>query len=171
MGQRAKVVAIAAGMLTAAGGASAAAPALADEQTVASEYVVLYDADASAADARAAIRRAGGRVVSENAEVGVATVRAGSAGFARRVARSAAIEGASADRSIAQAPQEDPKADDVEGTAGPGDWHGRRPTPPPTTGDPLSGLQWDMAATSWWGSSTPASTRRIPTSRRTWTSA
>ena len=52
------------------------------------EYVVLYEHGASGKAARAAIADAGGRVVSENAEIGVATVRTSDSSFAGDVAQS-----------------------------------------------------------------------------------
>ena len=38
------------------------------------EYVVLYGQSASLADARQAVRAAGGQIVQENKDIGVATV-------------------------------------------------------------------------------------------------
>ena len=50
------------------------------------DYVVLYEQGASAAQARAAVEDAGGRVVSENPAIGLATVRSTEADFAREAA-------------------------------------------------------------------------------------
>lgn len=105
------------------------------------EYVVLYEEHASDAAARAAIRDAGGRIVGENAAIGVATVRTADASFARDVAASPAIVGAAADRAIGKAPRVRLKRDAVEaqdGAAGP------RAERKLGAGDPLSPLQWDM---------------------------
>ena len=57
-----------------AAGFSVAATATA-EQGGSREYVVVYKQGASAQDARQAIETAGGQIVDENAEIGVATVK------------------------------------------------------------------------------------------------
>src|SRR3954467_10821405 len=55
------------------------------------DYVVVYEAGGSAKHAHAAIADAGGKIVSENAAIGVATVRSSSAAFADRAARERAL--------------------------------------------------------------------------------
>ena len=67
-------------------------------------FVVLYEHGASADSARAAVKRAGGRVVSENREVGVATVRSANADFATDVAASSAVAGAARNRPVGEVP-------------------------------------------------------------------
>src|SRR5687768_13022276 len=87
----------------------------ASTQAPASEYVVLYEAVADAAEARAAIEAAGGTLVRENAAVGVATVIATTPDFVTAVTEEAAVEGAAHSRSIGSAPEADqPKPEDVE---------------------------------------------------------
>jgi subtilisin family serine protease len=109
------------------------------------EYVVVYKQGASLDSARQAVRDAGGRIVSENKAVGVATVRSSDPAFARKADAQRALYGASANTVIGRAPGagEKPQWRDVErekGSAqGRGSHHG-----PPVNGDPLSGLQWDM---------------------------
>ena len=61
-------------------------------------YVVLYERGASTADARAAIKAAGGRLVEQNAKVGVATVRSANADFVADVSRTRAVVGAARNR-------------------------------------------------------------------------
>src|SRR6478672_4546446 len=84
----------------------------------AKQYVVLYKSAGSSATARAAIAKAGGQVVTENAEVGYAVVRSDSASFSADVSRSTAVEGAAADRVIGYAPKDQRapslRRDDVE---------------------------------------------------------
>ena len=70
------------------------------------EYVVVYEQGASGKTARAAITDAGGKIVSENAEIGVATVRSTDGAFAGDVARSGAIVGATTNRAIGRAPRD-----------------------------------------------------------------
>jgi lantibiotic leader peptide-processing serine protease len=109
------------------------------------EYVVLYEHGASGKAARAAIADAGGRVVSENAEIGVATVRSSKGSFAGDVARSRAIVGATTNRIIGHAPNDAAKVkrDRIEKDTGRirgshGKGHGGKGA------DPLADRQWDM---------------------------
>ena len=67
-------------------------------------YVVLYERGASTADARAAIKAAGGRLVEQNAKVGVATVRSANANFVADVSRTRAVVGAARNRPVGEAP-------------------------------------------------------------------
>jgi subtilisin family serine protease len=120
--------------------------------TTAQEYIVLYTSTGSAAAARAAIRSAGGSLVSENAEVGYAVARSSAAGFASAVAASPAVEGAARDRVIGYAPdgaaaKARTKASDLERltearkarrSAGQSD-----ATSVPDA-EPLANRQWDM---------------------------
>jgi subtilisin family serine protease len=111
---------------------------------MADEYVVLYKQDASAAAARQAIRDAGGTIVSENTDVGVATVSSSDPSFAAKADGEAALEGAAANRVIGHVPgaSNKPSWRDIESDKG--NFHGHGPRPKPVTGDPLGSLQWDM---------------------------
>ena len=60
------------------------------------EYVVLYERGASAAQAREAVEDAGGRIVSVNSKIGVATVRSSNKDFRADAAAEKAIVGAAA---------------------------------------------------------------------------
>jgi lantibiotic leader peptide-processing serine protease len=109
------------------------------------EYVVLYEHGASGKAARAAIADAGGRVVSENADIGVATVRSSKGSFAGDVAQSRAIVGATTNRIIGHAPNDAAKVkrDRVEKDIGRirgshGKGHAAKGA------DPLADRQWDM---------------------------
>jgi subtilisin family serine protease len=110
-------------------------------QESARDYVVVYERGASAEDARAAVEKAGGTIVSENRAIGVATVRSKESDFAARAARQAPLEGAAADRTIGHVPanRRAPRyrVERVTGT-------GRRAARPrrPAKGDPLGSLQW-----------------------------
>jgi subtilisin family serine protease len=115
-------------------------------------YVVLYEQGATPAKARAAIHRAGGRIVRENRKVGVATVRSANARFARIVARSRAVYGAARNRSIGYAPANrarprDPFAVErmsAERRAAAGQGRVHRAGGPPPLDEPFADLQWDM---------------------------
>ena len=106
-------------------------------------YVVLYARDASLGAARAAIKRAGGTIVRENAAIGVATVTAAGSSFAA-AASDSALAGAAQDRTIGRARPRLRLKSDVErldaglaqGSAG---RSAKRAGP-----DPLSHFQWDM---------------------------
>ena len=119
------------------------------EQGQSSEYVVVYKTGVSRQDARAAIAHAGGRVVSENTDIGVATVRSDDASFAANAAGESALEGAAANKPIGHAPAARirAKGDDVERS---GQWRGQVAArgkggkPGPVTLDPLADRQWDM---------------------------
>ena len=113
-------------------------------------YVVAYAEGSSAASARAAVKAAGGEIVSENSAIGVATVTAGE-GFAEAANASNALVGAAQDRIVgATTPDAASKARKQEvskvetefrsGTKGTGP---KAPKPKGKT-EPLSGLQWDM---------------------------
>ena len=71
---------------------------------VETEYVVLYKKGASAADARRAVKSAGGTIVKENGAVGVATITTTNADFAGAVRDSGPIEGVAHNRSVSGVP-------------------------------------------------------------------
>lgn len=136
--------------------AGAAAPA-AEAGVAASgpqtEYVVLYRDAKHAADARAAIRKAGGSVVSENAAIGTALVRAARPDFTSVVRRSPAVTGSTHNRPIGHLPT--PAHSLVERLAPADRAAALRALPaapalrPAETGsapaeEPLAPLQWDM---------------------------
>ena len=109
-------------------------------------YVVVYRDGASLTAAHAAVRAAGGRIVRENRDVGVATVRA-RGGFVGRAAKQRALLGASHNRSIGSVPGAKPRRDEVESNRGvrAGKAPSSKLASPPPGGEPLSGWQWDMA--------------------------
>jgi subtilisin family serine protease len=113
-------------------------------------YVVLYERGASADSAHAAIRSAGGRVVDENREVGVATVRSANADFVTDVSRSGAVSGAARNRPVGYAAPDqvrDPFAVERmsglrQSAAGEGRVRGRGAAV--GGAEPFADLQWDM---------------------------
>jgi subtilisin family serine protease len=110
-----------------------------------SEYVVVYQQGASVAAARQAVRDAGGTIVSENTDVGVATVRSGDPQFVKKAAAEPDLYGAADNRPVGHAPDErgKPSWRDVETEGGTATSGGGNPRAP-VNGDPLAGLQWDM---------------------------
>ncbi|MCW2715346.1 MAG: peptidase and in kexin sedolisin, partial [Frankiales bacterium] len=113
-------------------------------------FVVLFAEGATTQAGTDAVRRAGGTVLTTNAALGTATVRAGH-GFAARVATEPALAGAAKDRPIGTSPRtQQPKPDDVErsrdeGTKSKGEVQGGRERGPRVPGEePLGSLQWDM---------------------------
>ena len=128
-------VAAVGGLLAVAGGADAA-------QVTGREYVVVYEQGAGDGAARAAIADAGGRIVSENAQLGVATVRTSDAAFAGEVAESPAVVGAATNRVIGKAPRDVVKRDAIEHDVG--TVRGATDFRRALGGDPLGPLQWNM---------------------------
>jgi lantibiotic leader peptide-processing serine protease len=107
------------------------------------EYVVVYEEGVDAADARAAVKRLGGEVLSENAAVGVATVRTRNSDFLADAADARVLSGAARNRVIGVSePDSEVRARDVErvmkGLKGrAGKTSGKR-----KHDDPLAYLQW-----------------------------
>ncbi|MFI0352302.1 S8 family peptidase [Actinomadura sp. 9N407] len=123
---------------------AAAAPSQAREPGKASEYVVLYKDGASLDQARAAVKAAGGTIVRENTDVGVATVTSSNARFAALAGRQGALDGAASNRVIGKAPKTPgaPAGKGVEAEAG---TQGPVQVKKPGRGEePLAGVQWDM---------------------------
>ena len=121
-----------------------------------SEYVVVYSEGASLDAARQAVKAAGGTIVSENAEVGVATVRTTNGNFLGAVSAQSALYGATSNRPVGyQAPLSVAKPDDAVDAAianaasssASASAAGKKKNPPPgpQTADPLAAVQWDMA--------------------------
>jgi subtilisin family serine protease len=70
------------------------------------EYVVVYKQGADLAAAHAAVADAGGKIISENRAIGVATVRTDAADFRDRAAQEGALDGAAVNEAIGQAPSD-----------------------------------------------------------------
>ena len=107
-------------------------------------YTVVAEDGVSAADAAAAITRAGGTIVSRNDDVGMFSVNATSR-FAQAAIDAPELIGATADRAIGQIPDAGVVRDAVEeeGAAAAAGGNGK---PAAATGaDPLNSLQWNMA--------------------------
>jgi lantibiotic leader peptide-processing serine protease len=110
------------------------------------DYLVLYDRDGSHSEARAAIRAAGGRVIRDNAAVGLATARATARGFASRVSNAQVIEGVARNRAIGRAPADRRKLDLADFDRGSSAFYaGGPPAPLNPMAEPFSTVQWDMA--------------------------
>ena len=113
-------------------------------------YVVLYERGASTADARAAIKAAGGRLVEQNAKVGVATVRSANANFVADVSRTRAVVGAARNRPVGEAPADqvrDPFAIErmtAQRQKAAGDGAVSKSGAPAPLAEPFADLQWDM---------------------------
>ncbi|GAB3655555.1 S8 family serine peptidase [Actinocorallia lasiicapitis] len=108
------------------------------------EYVVLYAEGANLGTARSAVKAAGGTIVSENAELGVATVTSTNGSFIAAVKQKDALAGAAQDRAVAYVPKarkNENAAQAIEKVHGagaaPSFAHDKKK-------EPLAGLQWDM---------------------------
>jgi subtilisin family serine protease len=110
------------------------------------EYVVVYEHGSSAAAARQAVRDAGGEVVSENTDVGVATIRSSDRQFVKKATQESAIYAAADNQPVGRAPDATGKPSwrDVESETGTTSSSGAGTLRSPVAGEPLSGLQWDM---------------------------
>ena len=117
------------------------------------QYVVVYELNVSPAAARTAIRSAGGRIMSENGRVGVATVVSSQPDFLTRAARASALEGVARNRPLGRvAPPRVPKFSVKQIRARANAARGITPALPrggpqrsgPGQHEPLADLQWDM---------------------------
>ncbi|MGH3240443.1 MAG: S8 family peptidase [Spirillospora sp.] len=109
-----------------------------------SEYVVLYREGVSPGRAHRAVRDAGGKIVHENRDVGVATVRSDNPAFVQDAMDERALEGVAHNRIIGQAPKtQKKKSEKIERTVG----TKKSVSPagkPSKDKEPLADLQWDM---------------------------
>jgi subtilisin family serine protease len=128
------------------------------------EYVVLYERGVSGAQAREAVEDAGGRIVSVNRKIGVATVRSSNKDFTADAAAEKAIVGAAANRPIGHAPKSTPWQPQwgIEKGGKPGGHHGHWPPPAPKD-EPFAGAQWDMEMI---GATSDGSYRKQPGSKK-----
>ena len=125
------------------------------------QYVVLYEKGASVTAARTAIRKAGGRLIRENATLGVATVVSKNAKFVRLATASKPLRSAARNRPFGRSLSARHKhldlaeLDGALGSAGPppsssdddhddDDDHGRRDRRGHNKSEPFAALQWDM---------------------------
>ena len=122
-----------------------AGPIPARQQGSSTEYVVLYSSAAQAAAARTAVRNAGGTIVKENTDIGLATVRTTNTAFSGDARRSSAVQGVAHNRAVGHAPKarrlapKDGSVEkDVAGTAKAVKAASARKT------EPLSARQWDL---------------------------
>ena len=129
-------------------GAAHAARAQAQPNT----YVVLYGSDASIASARIAVRLAGGTIVRENSDVGLATVTSSSPSFMSDAAAQPALAGAARNAPVGvEAPLQRASKEEIEKLSAAerrearGDGSGGGRAHRAVEADPLAGLQWDMA--------------------------
>ncbi|WP_312874277.1 S8 family peptidase [Actinomadura litoris] len=110
------------------------------DEGAASEYVVLYNEDVSPGRAHAAVKAAGGRIVHENTDVGVATVVSRNPDFTTDAMEHRALEGVAHNRVIGEAPK-GRSSTEVETATGTG---ALVPGRPGKDTEPLAHLQWDM---------------------------
>jgi lantibiotic leader peptide-processing serine protease len=126
------------------------------------EYVVLYERGASAAQAREAVEDAGGRIVSVNSKIGVATVRSSNKDFRSDAVAEKAIVGAAANRPIGHAPKSTPWQPQWSVERAGGGGRSKVPAAAPKE-DPFAGAQWDMKMI---GATADGSYRKQPGSKK-----
>ena len=115
-----------------------------------SRYLVLYGSGVSADAGRAAVAAAGGAVVHDNADVGLATVTSDNPAFVADANAQPDLAGAAADAPVGRIPVEaPPRSGDPLDLAARGATSFTAPIPPLQarigSAEPLAGLQWDMA--------------------------
>jgi len=99
-------------------------------------YLVVYQGTASSSGAAGAVQAAGGSVVAAYPQIGVFVARSASPSFAATMARAQGVEGVSNTAAFATRVKAS-QADSVDSSSA-------TAAAPTSTGDPLSGLQWDM---------------------------
>jgi subtilisin family serine protease len=99
-------------------------------------YIVLYKSQSSPNDAAATIQKAGGTLVYNYSEIGVAVARSDRSTFRDSMMRDNKVEGVTATTAFGS--QIDDGAADDQGD------EGDLPNAPATDSDTFSGLQWDM---------------------------
>jgi subtilisin family serine protease len=131
--------------------AALAAPAQAgssSKQGQNTEYVVLYKDGASLEQAHAAVEAAGGTIVKENKEVGLATVRSTSTAFAADAGKQSAVDGVARNRAVGEAPKlaraAVNKSQAVEKEGRDGSVGGAGTSSHAPSAEPLADRQWDM---------------------------
>ncbi len=134
-------------------------------QSANGEYVVAYADGASAAAAHAAIKAAGGTVVKENTQVGVATVKSSNPSFIAAAGRQSALVGAARNRPIGKLPSGAAPKEDVERLTAAERAAAKRSAS--TNGhapgqEPLADKQWDMRMID----ATPSGSYRVNQGRR-----
>jgi lantibiotic leader peptide-processing serine protease len=115
------------------------------------EYVVVYKQGADLGAAHQAVADAGGKIVSENKAIGVATVRTDAADFQQKAGEQGALEGAAVNEAIGQAPNDSVKVrrDAIEKPAfaykrGAKAAKQEREGAQAAAAEPLADKQWDM---------------------------
>lgn len=101
-----------------------------------STYIVVYNDGTSSAGAASAVSKAGGTVVANYTQIGVVIAQSASTGFAGSMSKATNVSGVSATAKFA--------VRDVDNSTDAADSTTVTPNTP-TSGDTLSGLQWDMA--------------------------
>ncbi len=104
-------------------------------------YLVVYRSGTATTGAAAAVAAAGGEVVANYLPISVVVARSTSLDFAARIKKSNGVEGAVATTRFATSVDGGGAATATTGAASPA----AGATGATTTGEPLAGLQWDMA--------------------------
>jgi subtilisin family serine protease len=118
----------------------------ASAQVEAAQYLVLYPDGASSAEGRAAVQAAGGAVVEENAQIGLAVVNSSSPAFvSRATAASSGLVGAARNRPVGEArPTSALDRERAELAAAQVSAEAEASTASDSAQEPLAALQWDM---------------------------
>jgi subtilisin family serine protease len=130
----------------AAGGSADAVTSGSTAVQAPTDYIVLHAVGSGSAATEAAVKAAGGTVVSTNNDLGYVVARSSSAGFVTKVDSAAGVIGAARNRVVGEAPREQQASKDAveklrqqvgKGASTSRHGHG-------VTAEPLADLQWDM---------------------------
>ena len=130
-----------------AGGPAGAATGSTAVAQAPTDYIVLHAVGSGSAATEAAVKAAGGTVVSTNDDLGYVVARSTSTGFVKQVDAAAGVIGAARNRVIGEAPKAKPASKDAieKMTALAGQGKGTtRHGGGSVTAEPLADLQWDM---------------------------
>jgi subtilisin family serine protease len=146
--RRAATIAACAVVATALAIPANAGPTQSKSSGQAKEYVVLYKEGASLEQAHKAIKAAGGTIVKENTDVGVATVRSTNTEFTGAARGQQALEGAASNRTIGSVPKSGGAskrfAVEKEGRTGGAAAKASSAASAKKGEEPLANLQWDL---------------------------
>jgi lantibiotic leader peptide-processing serine protease len=106
-------------------------------------YLVVYKSATSPTNAAASLKAAGGTVITNYSQIGVAVVQSSSSTFRSSVMRDSRVSGVSATARFATSVGDGSLNADSSDSQGPPP--GDLPNSPASDSDSLSGLQWDMA--------------------------
>jgi subtilisin family serine protease len=128
-----------------AGGPAGAVTGGTSVTQAATDYIVLHDVGSDSAATEAAVKAAGGTVLSTNDDLGYVVARSSAAGFVKQVDAAEGVIGAARNRVVGEAPKaQQASKDQIEKLTGLAATSTSRHGGGSVTAEPLADLQWDM---------------------------